>query len=214
MIGTELHTFRAVALAKPGTGSEGVKRVKVKSSKRESAALVGPTAADCRDTMVEGKSGILATASPWCRPAYEPSKRKLSWPNGADRPHLFQSEEADRLRGPQFDFAWADELSGLESGAASDLGHAAFCAPPWASHPRWMVTTTPRPIKLLKELLAREGTDVVVRRGAHSTTPQTLAAPFLEAIRARYEGTRLGRQELNAEILDRRARCSVDARYA
>jgi len=72
-------------------------------------ALVAPTVADARDTVIEGESGILATAPSWCRPEYEPSKRKLTWPNGAIA-HTFSSEESDRLRGPQFDFAFADEL--------------------------------------------------------------------------------------------------------
>src|SRR5437763_2470476 len=73
-------------------------------------ALVAPTVADARDTIIEGESGILATAPSWCRPEYEPSKRKLTWGNGAVA-HTFSSEEADRLRGPQFDLAFADELA-------------------------------------------------------------------------------------------------------
>src|SRR5258707_1865927 len=73
-------------------------------------ALVGSTAADVRDVMIEGESGILATASSWCRPEFEPSKRRVTWPSGSIATG-FSSEEADRLRGPQFDFAWADELA-------------------------------------------------------------------------------------------------------
>src|SRR5690349_20372655 len=72
-------------------------------------ALVAGTAADVRDTMVEGVSGLLNTAPPWLRPEYEPSKRRVTWPNGAQAT-LFSSEEADRLRGPEHDAAWADEL--------------------------------------------------------------------------------------------------------
>ena len=161
-------------------------------------ALVAPTVADARDTIVEGESGILATAPPWCRPEYEPSKRKLTWPNGAIA-HTFSSEEADRLRGPQFDLAFADELAAWNDPQSTwDMLQFALRL---GAHPRWLVTTTPRPIKLLKELLAREGSDVCVTRGSTFENAANLAAPFLAAIRARYEGTRLGQQELYAQIL-------------
>jgi predicted phage terminase large subunit-like protein len=183
---------------KTRTGAEGVKE-QVESGRANRIALVAPTAADARDTMVEGESGLLAVSSDWCRPNYEPSKRKLAWPNGAIA-HTFSSEEADRLRGPQFDFAWADELAAWnEPQATWDMLMFGLRL---GSHPRWLVTTTPRPIKLLKELIAREGRDVVVRRGSTFENAANLAPPFLEAIRARYEGTRLGRQELNAELLE------------
>jgi phage terminase large subunit-like protein len=161
-------------------------------------ALVAPTAADARDTVVEGESGILATAPSWCRPEYEPSKRKLTWPNGAVA-HTFSSEEADRLRGPQFDFAFADELAAWNDPQSTwDMLSFGLRL---GRHPRWLVTTTPRPIKLLKDLLAREGQDVVVTRGSTFENAANLAPPFLEAIRKRYEGTRLGKQELFAEML-------------
>jgi phage terminase large subunit-like protein len=180
---------------KTRTGAEWVKEL-AEARQTSRIALVAPTAADARDTMVEGESGILATASPWCRPAYEPSKRRLTWPNGAVA-YTFSSEEADRLRGPQFDLAWADELAAWnEPQATWDMLQFGLRL---GSRPRWLVTTTPRPIKLLKELLSR--TDVVVTRGSTFENAENLAGPFLEAIRARYEGTRLGRQELNAELL-------------
>ena len=143
---------------KTRTGSEGTKEL-VEACKAKRIALVAPTAADARDIMVEGESGILAVSSDWCRPIYEPSKRKLTWPNGAIA-HTFSSEEADRLRGPQFDFAWADELAAWNQPQATwDMLSFGLRL---GSHPRWIVTTTPRPIKLLKDLLAREGKDVVV----------------------------------------------------
>ncbi len=183
---------------KTRVGAEGTKE-QVESGSAKRIALIAPTAADARDTMVEGESGILAVSSEWCRPVYEPSKRKLTWPNGAIA-HTFSSEEADRLRGPQFDFAWADELAAWnEPQATWDMLMFGLRL---GSHPRWIVTTTPRPIKLLKDLLAREGRDVVVRRGSTFDNAANLAGPFLDAIRAKYEGTRLGRQELNAELLE------------
>ena len=160
-------------------------------------ALVAPTAADARDTIVEGESGILATAPSWCRPEYEPSKRKLTWPTGAVA-HTFSSEEADRLRGPQFDLAFADELAAWHDPQSTwDMLMFGLRL----GRPRWLVTTTPRPIKLLKGLLAREGQDVVVTRGSTFENAANLAPTFLAAIRARYENTRLGQQELFAAML-------------
>lgn len=161
-------------------------------------ALVAPTAADARDTMVEGQSGLLRMAPSWNRPQYEPSKRRLTWPNGAIAT-TFSSEEADRLRGPEHDAAWADELAAWnEPQATWDMLMFGLRLGKW---PRWLATTTPRPIKLLKELLAREGRDVVVTRGSTFENEDNLAPTFLAAVRQRYEGTRLGRQELNAELL-------------
>jgi predicted phage terminase large subunit-like protein len=161
-------------------------------------ALVAPTAADARDVMVEGQSGILSVAPSWNRPQYEPSKRRLTWPNGAIAT-TFSSEEADRLRGPEHDAAWADELAAWED--AQNVWDMLQFGLRLGKHPRWLTTTTPRPIKLLKELLAREGRDVVVTRGSTFENEANLAPTFMAAVRARYEGTRLGRQELFAELL-------------
>lgn len=160
-------------------------------------ALVAPTAADARDTMVEGESGILAIAPPWNRPIYEPSKRRITWENGAIA-QLFSAEEPERLRGPQFDCAWCDEL-------------AAWAAPQetWdmlqfglrlGSRPRQVVTTTPKPIPTLKRILADPTT--VITKGSTRENRANLAPSFLKQIEARFAGTRLGRQELEAEILD------------
>jgi predicted phage terminase large subunit-like protein len=161
-------------------------------------ALIAPTAADARDVMVEGQSGILAMAPSWNRPQYEPSKRRITWKNGAVAT-TFSSEEADRLRGPQHDAVWADELAAWTN--PQDIWDMAQFGLRLGKRPRWLATTTPRPIKLLKELLARERRDVVVTRGSTFENEANLAPTFLAAVRARYEGTRLGRQELNAELL-------------
>jgi phage terminase large subunit-like protein len=182
---------------KTRTGAEWVKEL-VETNAAGRIALVGPTAGDVRDVMCEGPAGILAVSSPWCRPEYEPSKRRLTWPNGAVA-STFSSEEADRLRGPQHDALWGDELASWND-AQSTWDQAMFGLRVGV-HPRWLVTTTPRPIKLIQELLKREGKDVVVTRGSTFANAANLAGPFLEAIRKRYEGTRLGRQELNAELL-------------
>jgi predicted phage terminase large subunit-like protein len=161
-------------------------------------ALVAATAADARDVMVEGESGLLRLAPPWNRPDYEPSKRRLTWKNGAIAT-LFSAEEPDRLRGPQFDLAWADEVGAWQEPQATwDMLQFGLRL---GARPRWLATTTPRPVKLLKSLLAREGRDVVVTRGSTFENEANLAPTFLQALRDRYEGTRLGRQEINAELL-------------
>jgi predicted phage terminase large subunit-like protein len=170
----------------------------VASGKYGRIALVAPTASDARDTMVEGVSGILETAPNWNRPTYEPSKRRLTWPNGAFAT-AFSSEEPERLRGPGHDASWCDEVGAWNQPQETwdqlqfTLRHG--------SDPRICVTTTPRPTKLLRDLLAREGRDVVVSRGSTFDNAANLAPAFVEAIKARYEGTRLGRQEIYAELL-------------
>ncbi|MGB3271813.1 MAG: terminase family protein [Xanthobacteraceae bacterium] len=168
----------------------------VETGEAKRIALVAPTAHDARHVMVEGESGILSIAPAWNRPDYEPSRRKLTWKSGAEA-FTFSSEEADRLRGPQFDLAWADELAAwTDPQTAWDMLMLGLRL---GRHPRWLATTTPRPIKLLKDLLTRK--DVVISRATTFDNAANLASTFLEAVKARYEGTRLGRQELNAELL-------------
>jgi len=182
---------------KTRTGAEWVKE-HVEAGTAGRIALIAPTAGDARDVMIEGPAGLLAVSSPWLRPEYEPSKRRLTWPNGATA-STFSSEEADRLRGPQHDLAWADEIAAMaEPSAVWDMLMFGLRI---GAHPRWLATTTPKPVKLLRELLAREGRDVVVTRGSTFANAANLAPSFLEGIKARYGGTRLGRQELEAELL-------------
>jgi phage terminase large subunit-like protein len=162
-------------------------------------ALVGPTAADVRDTMVEGESGLLAIAPNSNRPIYEPSKRRLTWSNGVQAT-LFSSEEPERLRGPQHGAAWCDELCSWRN--VRDAWDNLQFGLRLGKRPRQVITTTPKPVKLLKEIVKRDGQDVVVTRGRTSDNAANLAPSFLSQIVSRYEGTRLGRQELNAEILE------------
>jgi phage terminase large subunit-like protein len=182
---------------KTRAGAEFV-RTEVEAGRARRVALVTATAADGRDVVVEGESGLLAISSPWCRPNYEPSKRRLTWPNGAVAT-LYSAEEADRLRGPQHDLAWADELAAWADPDAWDMLMFGLRL---GKHPRAVVTTTPRPIKIVRDLLAREGQDVVVSRGTSYENRDNLAPAFFAEIVRRYEGTRIGRQELNAELLD------------
>jgi phage terminase large subunit-like protein len=161
-------------------------------------ALVAATAADARDVLVEGHSGILAVAPPWFRPVYEPSKRRLTWSNGAIAT-TFSAEEPERLRGPQHDAAVCDELGAWSRPETWDMLQFGLRL---GANPRCLVATTPRPTKLIRELLAREGRDVAVTRGSTYENRANLAPGFFDQVIRKYEGTRLGRQELNAELLE------------
>jgi len=162
-------------------------------------ALVGETLGSARSVMVEGVSGLLAVHPPGARPLYEPSKRQVSWPNGGIA-QLFSADDPESLRGPQFSHAWCDELAKWrrpdESWAMLQFGLRLGAAP------RQVVTTTPRPIKLIKALLADPYS--AVSRVATAANAANLAPSFLDAIVGRYRGTRLGRQELDAELLEDR----------
>jgi len=160
-------------------------------------ALVAETAADARDVMVEGESGILAVHPPGFRPLFQSSKRRLIWPNGA-RATIYNATEPDQLRGPQHDLAWADELAKWRHAEATwdQLQFGLRLG----ARPRQCVTTTPRPIKIVKALM--QDPDTIVTRGSSRENVANLAPAFIRRIIARYEGTRLGRQELDAEILE------------
>lgn len=179
---------------KTRTGAEWVCE-RVRSGARH-IALVAPTAADARDVMVEGPAGILSVARAAERPIYESSKRRVTWPNGAIAT-LYSAEEPDRLRGPQHDTAWCDELA---SWARLDDAWSMLLFGLRLGDPRALVTTTPRPVRVVRDLLADPRTVVV--RGSTYDNSRNLAASFLSEIRRRYEGTRLGRQELYAELLE------------
>lgn len=160
-------------------------------------ALVAETAADCRDVLVEGDSGILRCSPPSFRPLYEPSKRRLTWPNGA-LAYTYNATEPGQLRGPQHDFAWSDELAKWKY--AQETWDQLQFGLRLGRRPRQIVTTTPRPIPLLKEMI--EDPTVRVTRGRTSDNRANLAASFLAQIEKKYAGTRLGRQELDGDILD------------
>jgi phage terminase large subunit-like protein len=159
-------------------------------------ALIGATASDVRDIMIEGDSGVLRTAPDHFRPTFEPSKRRIEWPNGSVA-HSFSAEEEDRLRGPQFHYGWLDELASFVND--QDIWDMFQFGLRLGEHPRCIVSTTPKPKKLLKELIDRP--DVAVVTGSTYENSDNLAPSFLQAIRTRYEGSRLGRQELHAELL-------------
>ena len=179
---------------KTRTGAEWVRGL-VDTRRAGRIALVAPTAADARDVMVEGESGLLAVSPPWNRPIYEPSKRRLTWPGGAIAT-TYSADEPERLRGPQHDAAWADELAVWRYPQAWDM---LLLGLRLGADPRAVVTTTPRPGRLIAELLGDPS--VTVTRGTTFENMDNLAPAFIRQIIARYRGTRLERQEIYAEVL-------------
>ncbi len=157
--------------------------------------LIGATADDVRDVMVEGESGVLAICPRDERPRYVAHRRRLEWPNGA-KSLLFSAEEPERLRGKQHMKLWADELAAWRYPDAWDQ---AIFGLRLGSTPQAIVTTTPRPTKLMRDLLA----DSLTYKTQHSTFENigNLAENFLTRVVRKYEGTRLGRQELHAHML-------------
>lgn len=182
---------------KTRTGAEFV-RSQVDAGRSRHIALVGATASDVRDTMIEGESGLLRIYPPDQRPRYEPSKRRLTFHNGATA-STYSADEPDRLRGPNHDLAWADELAAWRYPDAWDQLMLGLRI---GDHPRAVVTTTPRPVPVLLRLLRANDGSVAVTRGSTYENSANLAPDFLAEMRRQYEGTRLGRQELNAEILE------------
>lgn len=181
---------------KTRTGAETVREWVESSDKPIRVALVGATAGDTRDVMVEGESGILAISPPWFYPRYQPSKRRLIWPNGSIAT-LYSADEPARLRGPQHHKAWADEAAVWKYIEAWDnlmfglrLGN----------HPQTVVTTTPKRVKLIKDLLIDSTT--IVTKGRTYDNLANLATNFINTIIKKYEGTSVGRQELDAELLE------------
>jgi phage terminase large subunit-like protein len=180
---------------KTRTGAEWV-RMMAESTPDARIALLAPTAADTRDTMVMGESGLLNIYPPQQRPLYEPSKRKITFYNGAIAT-LYSADEPERLRGPQHTHLWADELCSYRRPEAWDM---AMFGLRLGSHPQAIITTTPKPMPLLKSIMSDPAT--MVTRGSTFDNAANLASNFIDQIKKKYEGTRLGRQELNAEVLE------------
>lgn len=159
--------------------------------------LIGPTAGDVRDVMVEGPSGILSCYPAGQAPLYEPSKRRIIWANG-NVARLYSADEPERLRGPQCCRFWADELAAWRfiDDAWDNLSFGFRIG----DNLRGVITTTPKPIDLLRSLISNPA--CVVTRGSTYDNRANLAPGFFTDIITKYEGTRLGRQELNAELLE------------
>ena len=180
---------RAMALGKPPIADVVAKRI----------ALVGQSLGDVRRTMIEGNSGLLEIHPDHERPKFEPSKRRLTWPNGAIA-EIFSAEDPDALRGPQFMAAWGDELCKWPNAEAT--WNMLQFALRLGKHPRQVMTTTPRPTRFLKDLIKDKRT--TLSRSATADNAPNLSASFMSTIKARYAGTRLGRQELDGEMIEDR----------
>jgi phage terminase large subunit-like protein len=179
-----------------GKSRSGAEWIRSQKNHVDRMALVAPTAADARDVMVEGESGILAISPPWDRPLYEPSKRRLTWGNGS-MATLYSADEPERLRGPQHEVGWCDEIA---SWRYPEAWTNLMFGMRLGAKPRVVVTTTPRPVKLVRDLIADR--TCAVTRGSTYENRANLAPAFFEQIVRKYEGTRLGRQELQAELLE------------
>jgi len=199
------HTWLILAgrgFGKTRTGAETIRNwvcgsTPLSKGRCSRIALVAETGADARDVMVLGESGLLSVHHPDFRPTYHPSKRLVEWPNGAQA-WMYNATEPDQLRGPQHDGAWCDELAKWDY--AQETWDQLQFGLRLGDFPRAIVTTTPRPIPLIKKLVKDDV--VFVTRGATRDNSDNMAESFMREIESKYGGTRLGRQELEGEILD------------
>ncbi len=181
---------------KTRTGAEWVRLAALRDS-RARIALVAATLHDARTVMVEGESGLLSISAAEDRPSFQASNRRLTWPNGA-MAFLYSADEPDQLRGPQHSHAWGDEIArwprGLDAWMNLSMGLRL------GDHPRAVLTTTPRPVPLVRALVS--DAKVYVTRGRTVDNAANLPATFIETVEANYGGTRLGRQELDGELIE------------
>lgn len=177
-------------------GAEFVRR-KAKEQPGSHGALIAETPAQARDVMVGGESGLMACSPANERPEYFPGRRLLVWPNGTTA-HVYSAHNFEELRGPQYHWGWLDELGKWRY--ATDAFDQFNLGLRLGDHPQAVITTTPRPINVLRRL--RKDPRCVITRGTTYENAPNLAADFLADVRAKYEGTRLGRQELTGELLE------------
>ncbi|TCL76161.1 terminase family protein [Rhizobium sp. BK251] len=184
---------------KTRAGAEWVHGLASSSERSElRIALVAETLGDAREVMIDGVSGICRIARNR-RPEFEISRRRLIWPNGAVA-QIFSSEDPESLRGPQFHYAWCDELAKWKHGEETfDMLQFGLRL---GAAPRQLVTTTPRPVPLLKRLMVDPAT--ALTRISTLENRKNLAPGFFDALSTRYGGTRLGRQELDGELIEDR----------
>ena len=188
-------------LVKTGRGwgktRTGAETVRIWKESMPIIHFIGATSGDARDIMIEGVAGILAVSPRWDMPKYEPSKRKVTWNNGSYA-LVFTADEPDRLRGPQCFASWCDELASWRY--AEDTWDNMMMGLRLGQHPRVIATTTPRPTRMIRDLI--KDPTVHVTSGTTYENISNLAPAFLNTIIKKYEGTRLGRQELMAEVLE------------
>ncbi len=184
---------------KTRAGAEWVRSLVAGTAPVSPIALVSENLDEARRVMVEGPSGLLSVGVPANRPKFERGRQRLVWSNGAEA-HLMSASDPERFRGPQFAAAWVDEAGKWpHAEAAWDMLQFALRL---GDRPRQLVTTTPRPTRLIKRLLSEPGT--VLTRMTTEDNRANLAPGFLSDVVGRYQGTRLGRQELNGELIEDR----------
>lgn len=181
---------------KTRTGAEKV-REWATSGKVNRIALLGQTPADVRDAMIEGESGILEISPPEEKPIYNSSRRRVEWSNGCFA-LIYSGAEPEAIRGKQHEKAWVDEICAFRypQEAWDNLAFGMRLG----TNPQTVITTTPKPIKVLKEIM--EDPSTAITKGNTYENRDNLPESFFRQIISRYEGTRLGRQEINADILD------------
>lgn len=180
---------------KTRTGAETIRLWKDMGYSR--LAIIGQTPADVRDVMIEGESGLLACCPKWDKPEYQPSKRRVVWADGSVA-QVFSGANPEQLRGPQHEKAWADEIFAWQY--PQETWDMLMFGLRLGDNPQVVVTSTPKPLPIIKFL--RSQTTTFITHGTTYDNRANLAPAFYSQIINKYEGTRLGRQELNAEILD------------
>jgi phage terminase large subunit-like protein len=186
---------------KTRAGAEWVKAIAGRNAPRLAGpiALIGETEHDAREVMVEGVSGVLAVHGRFDRPIWMPSRRRVEFASGAVA-QIFSAEDPESLRGPQFAAAWCDELAKWRQAEATfDMLQFGLRL---GERPRQVITTTPRPIALLRRLI--DDPTSTMTRASTEENARNLSPAFFDAVIARYAGTRLGRQEIDGEIVDER----------
>lgn len=165
-------------------------------------ALIGETAAEVRDVMIEGPSGLVATQKAWNPIEYQPSKRRVLWLQSGAWATTYSGDEPGQLRGPNSSRAWCDELAKWKR--PQETWDNLQMVLRVTKNPHCIISTTPRPIPLIKSLTKRAENDpyIIVRRWSTYRNAANLSPRYIQRMLGQYEGTRLGRQELHAEILE------------
>jgi phage terminase large subunit-like protein len=181
---------------KTRVGAEWIRRF-AEANDDAHIAIIGSTLGEARSIMVEGVSGLLSIAPDLTRPVWEPSRRLLTWPGGAIG-HVYSAIESESLRGPEHDVAWADEVAKWDNAKAT--WDNLMMTLRRGATPRVVATTTPRPVPLVRQLL--NGQDTVVTRGKMDDNELNVSKTWIATMRNLYGGTRLGRQELDGDLID------------